>query len=102
MIYWIWMTQIPQVGPVLSNRLLEKFKTPVEIYRADHEALQLVKGISNRQIEGILCSRSLDKSKEISHWCQALLNFYIHAVKSEFRQFSRPLRGIGAIHFGYR
>ena len=27
---------------------------------------------------------------------------YIHAVKSEFRQFSRPLRGIGAIHFGYR
>lgn len=69
MIYWIWLTQIPQVGPVLSNRLLEKFKTPVEIYRADHEALQLVKGISNRQIEGILCSRSLDKSKGILDVC---------------------------------
>lgn len=27
---------------------------------------------------------------------------YIHAVKSEFRQFSHPLRGISAIHFGYR
>ena len=27
---------------------------------------------------------------------------YVHAVKTEFRQFSRPLRGIGAIHFGYR
>lgn len=69
MIYWIWLTQIPQVGPVLSNRLLEKFKTPVEIYRADHEALQLVKGISNRQIESILCSKSLDKAKEILDMC---------------------------------
>lgn len=69
MIYWIWLTQIPQVDPVLSNRLLEKFKIPVEIYRADHEALQLVKGISNRQIEGILCSRSLDKSKGILDVC---------------------------------
>ena len=27
---------------------------------------------------------------------------YVHAVKTEFRQFARPLRGIGAIHFGYR
>ena len=27
---------------------------------------------------------------------------YVHAVKTEFRQFTRPLRGIGAIHFGYR
>ena len=31
-----------------------------------------------------------------------LIAKYIHAVKSEFRQFSRPLRGIGAVHFGYR
>ena len=31
-----------------------------------------------------------------------LLCRYIHAVKEEFRQFSRPLRGIGAIHFSYR
>ena len=31
-----------------------------------------------------------------------LIGKYIHAVKSEFRQFLRPLRGIGAIHFGYR
>lgn len=31
-----------------------------------------------------------------------LMMKYVHAVKTEFRQFSRPLRGIGAIHFGYR
>ena len=31
-----------------------------------------------------------------------LMMKYVHAVKTEFRQFGRPLRGIGAIHFGYR
>ena len=31
-----------------------------------------------------------------------LMTKYVHAVKTEFRQFARPLRGIGAIHFGYR
>lgn len=31
-----------------------------------------------------------------------LMTRYVHAVKTEFRQFRRPLHGIGAIHFGYR
>lgn len=31
-----------------------------------------------------------------------LMNQYVHAVKTEFRQFDRPLRGISAIHFHYR
>ena len=31
-----------------------------------------------------------------------LMMKYVHAVKIEFRQFDRPLRGIGAIHFGCR
>lgn len=31
-----------------------------------------------------------------------LINRYVHAVKTEFRQFPRPLRGISAIHFHYR
>ena len=31
-----------------------------------------------------------------------LMMKYVHAVKEDFRKFDRPLRGIGAIHFGYR
>ena len=31
-----------------------------------------------------------------------LMMKYVHAVKTEFRQFARPLRGIDAIHFDYR
>ena len=32
----------------------------------------------------------------------SLIAKHVHAVKTEFRQFDRPRRGIGAIHFGYR
>lgn len=31
-----------------------------------------------------------------------LLGKFVHAVKEDFRQFDRPLRGIGAIYFSYR
>ena len=31
-----------------------------------------------------------------------LLCKFVHAVKEQFRQFDRPLHGIGAIHFSYR
>ena len=31
-----------------------------------------------------------------------LMTRYVHAVKTDFRQFERPLHGIGAVHFGYR
>ena len=31
-----------------------------------------------------------------------LLCKFVHAIKERFRQFKRPLRGIGAIHFNYR
>ena len=30
------------------------------------------------------------------------LDVSVHAVKEELRQFSRPLRGIGAVHFAFR
>lgn len=31
-----------------------------------------------------------------------LMMKYVHAVKTEISKFDRPLRGIGAVHFGYR
>ena len=36
--------------------------------------------------------------KDIIH----LMIKYVHAVKEVLRQFSRPLRGIGAVHFAFR
>ena len=39
-----------------------------------------------------------EQKKDIIH----LMIKYVHAVKEELRQFSRPLRGIGAVHFAFR
>ena len=68
--YWVWLTQIPHIGPVLSNRLLEKFKNPVEIYHAKEKSLLFVKGINTKHIESIQNSRSLEKAEEILAKCQ--------------------------------
>ena len=42
--------------------------------------------------------RDFDKSIDIIK----LILKYVHTVKEKFRQSNRPLRGISAIHFGYR
>ena len=64
------MTQIPNIGPVLSNRLLEKYENPIEIYKATEDSLRLVKGINSRHIESIQSSKSLEKAEEILDKCQ--------------------------------
>lgn len=64
------MTLIPQIGPVLANRLLEKFKTPDQIFKADEKALRLIKGINNRRIESIQNSKSLEEAEEILNLCK--------------------------------
>ena len=38
----------------------------------------------------------------VSRTCFHLMIKCVHAVKEELRQFSRPLRGIGAVHFAFR
>lgn len=68
--YWIWLTQIPGIGPVLSNRLLDKFKNPVDIYEANEEALLSVNGINSKHIDSIQRSKSLEKAEMILDKCE--------------------------------
>ncbi len=45
--YWIWLSQLPGVGPVLQKKLLEVFETPENIYRASIADLLAVDGVGN-------------------------------------------------------
>lgn len=45
---------------------------------------------------------SIDFSTAIKKSRDYFLCRFVHAVKEKYRQFERPLRGIGAIHFNYR
>lgn len=37
MIYWIWLTQIPFIGPVTTRYLIKELGDVEKIYQADHE-----------------------------------------------------------------
>ena len=46
MIYWIWLTQIPFIGPVTTRYLIKELGDAEKIYQADHETLSEMSGLS--------------------------------------------------------
>jgi DNA processing protein len=64
--YWIWLTMVTHVGPVLQKRLLDVFKSPEAVYESSEEELRKVKGMNRRAVKSILANRSLEKAKQIS------------------------------------
>ena len=51
MIYWIWLTQIPFIGPVTTRYLIKELGDAEKIYQADYETLSEMSGLSARQRE---------------------------------------------------
>ncbi len=50
---WFALKSVPGIGNLLCKRLLERFKTPGEVFRADTEALSRVQGITPRLVRNI-------------------------------------------------
>lgn len=71
MIYWIWLTQIPFIGPVTTRYLIKELGDAEKIYQADHETLSGMSGLSARQRESIIRNHSLEKAKRIMDDCQS-------------------------------
>lgn len=70
--YWLWLSIIKGLGPILGKRLLAKFKDPRKIYAADKAELQTVKGIGDVLASAIISSRSLEKVYSILDRCEKL------------------------------
>ena len=68
--YWIWLSQVPYIGPVSAGKLIQALKSPEAVYYATKEALSLVPGLTARQISNILGYRSLDHAIEILEDCE--------------------------------
>lgn len=58
--YWIWLTGLKGIGPIMQKRLLDYFNAPYFIYKASKEELLSVPGIGDTLAQGILANRSLD------------------------------------------
>lgn len=67
--YWIWLTQIKGLGPIISKRLVNKFGTVKDIYDATEDELLSTVGIGRVLAKNIISSRSLDKANLIVEEC---------------------------------
>lgn len=63
--YWIWLSEIQEVGPVLQKRLLRKFGSAEQVYFADESQFRIIDGFGDTLIKRILSSRSLERAKRI-------------------------------------
>lgn len=52
--YWIWLSRIENIGSIKLQRLLDKFKTPLGIWKAEYEKLIEVEGIGEKLAKDIL------------------------------------------------
>lgn len=69
-IYWLWLSMIPNIGPVLQKKLLKYCDTPENLYYLSEKELQnIVKGISSRAIKSLFQYHSLEKAKRIHEQC---------------------------------
>lgn len=65
MLYWIWLTQIKGVGPIIQRSLLRKFTTPEEIYKASLQDLLECEGIGINIGERVVGAKSLENTNNI-------------------------------------
>lgn len=64
-VYWIWLSMIPYVGPVLQKRLIQAFHTPKGVYEASEIELYTIERISQRAVEAMMARRSLQKAERV-------------------------------------
>lgn len=64
-IYWIWLSRLKFVGPVLQKSLIANFHNPKAVYDAEEEELLAVPKINKKALQSIISSRSLKEAENI-------------------------------------
>lgn len=58
--YWLWLDQIPGLGPVTAKTLLKTFKTPQAIYKCNYDDFITIPGIGPKLAKTLVESKSFD------------------------------------------
>ena len=64
MIYWIWLTQIPFIGPIAARKLIEYFENAENVYKAKEKYLEKIPGLSIKQKKNVIESENAKKKRE--------------------------------------
>ena len=93
--HWIWLSQIPYIGPVTANRLLQTFGSPERIYSASRQEISNLCSISDKKLEMIIANRSFDKAYEIIDQCNAndihILTMNDNLYPSKAKTYDAPI-----------
>ncbi|MBQ4522749.1 MAG: DNA-processing protein DprA [Lachnospiraceae bacterium] len=88
-IYWYWLANLSGIGPVTTNKLLQYFSTPKEVYEAKEQELKKI--LSPLQINTLVKNKNLDKlQKEWSDLKDKGIRF-IHRDSKEYPERFRVL-----------
>lgn len=63
--YWVWLSRVKYVGPVLQKNLIAQFVSPKAVYEADEKVLAAVPKMTKIALESILKSRCLKDAESI-------------------------------------
>ncbi|MFO1444343.1 DNA-processing protein DprA [Bacillus sp. Bva_UNVM-123] len=63
--YWIWLSRVKYVGPVLQKELITHFQSPEAVYEAKEDELLEVPKITKNAIHSLIKSRSLKEAEVI-------------------------------------
>lgn len=64
-IYWIWLSRLKHVGPILQKLLIQHFSTPKEIYEANPEELSQVPKMTKNALLSISTNHCLKEAENI-------------------------------------
>lgn len=70
MLYWIWLTQIPFIGPIAARKLIEYFENAENVYKAKEKYLEKIPGLSIKQKKNVIEFRSLKEAERILENCE--------------------------------
>ena len=84
-VYWIWLTQLKYIGPVLQKRLVTELgDQPEAVYFASQAQLEQVPQINKRALQSIITSRNLTNSADdILQQCEKKGRYNIRLYKDD-------------------
>ncbi len=65
--YWVALTKVDGLGPIILNRLVQKYENPKKIWNLDYNKLLRIKGIGSKTAKNIISQKkNINPEQEIS------------------------------------
>ena len=72
LMYWVWLTTVPDIGPITANRLLVSFGVPEKIFDAGNTELEELGILNKKQVSSIMQNRTLESACHMIEQCENL------------------------------